>query len=409
MITLQSIKLNDIIDFNPKVKLEKSDPYSFIPMENITPDMKFVSDVEKKEWQGQSSSKFESGDILFARIYPCLDNRKIAVAKTDGKGFGSTEFFVLRAKEGIADQNFVYYLSKSDLIVQTAINSYVGASGRQRADLKFIRNSQFDLPTYDNQKKIAAILSTYDDLIDVNKKRIEILENTATELYKEWFVRFRFSSNEDIIFEKGIPKGWEFKKLIDISDITYGYAFDSSRFNIDGVGKKIVRIRNIPDSKSLDFTDEVVDDRYIVNNGDFLIGMDGFFHMNRWYDGESYLVQRTCRISAKNKLFQGYLRQAMRVPISFYQATIMGATVGHLGAKHLSEINILVPNQSFMRLVEELNELDELILSLELMNRKLKNQANVLLPRLMSGKLSVADLGVQYPPSMQTSDEAEEK
>lgn len=161
---MQSIKLNDIIDFNPKMKLEKGDAYSFIPMENLTPEVKFVSDVEKKEWQGQSSSKFKDGDILFARIYPCLDNRKIAVAKTNGKGFGSTEFFVLRAKKGIADQNFVYYLSTSDLVVQTAINSYVGASGRQRADLKFIKNSQFNLPSYENQKKIAAILATYDDL-----------------------------------------------------------------------------------------------------------------------------------------------------------------------------------------------------------------------------------------------------
>jgi len=110
---LQSIKLRDIIDFNPTVKLEKSDAYSFIPMENLTPEVKFVSDVEKKEWQGQSSSKFKDGDILFARIYPCLDNRKIAVARTDGKGFGSTEFFVLRAKKGIADQNFVSYAEET--------------------------------------------------------------------------------------------------------------------------------------------------------------------------------------------------------------------------------------------------------------------------------------------------------
>lgn len=398
------MKLSDIIDFNPKIKLEKGEEYAFIPMENITPDVKFVSDSEKKEWQGQSSSKFQSGDILFARIYPCLDNRKIAVAKVDDKGFGSTEFFVLRAKKGLADQNFIYYLCTSDLIVNTATNSYVGASGRQRADLKFIKNSVFKLPDLNNQKKIAAILSTYDDLIEINKKRIQLLESVAEELYKEWFVRFRFPDWETTRFVKGVPEGWTLNKLNEIADITYGYAFDSGRFNSEGIGKKIVRIRNIPESISTDFTDEVVDDKYIIRNGDFLIGMDGNFHMNKWYDGESYLVQRSCRVMAKDSLLQSYLSHAMRAPIYFYQSTIQGATVGHLGAKHLNEIDIIIPPKKYLPLLEKLNNIDELVLNLELSNREMQKQKNELLPRLMSGKLSVENLDIAFSPSMQTKD-----
>lgn len=398
------MKLSDIIDFNPKIKLEKGEEYAFIPMENITPDVKFVSDSEKKEWQGQSSSKFQSGDILFARIYPCLDNRKIAVAKVDDKGFGSTEFFVLRAKKGLADQNFIYYLCTSDLIVNTATNSYVGASGRQRADLKFIKNSVFKLPDLNNQKKIAAILSTYDDLIEINKKRIQLLESVAEELYKEWFVRFRFPDWETTRFVKGVPEGWTLNKLNEIADITYGYAFDSGRFNSEGIGKKIVRIRNIPESISTDFTDEVVDDKYIIRNGDFLIGMDGNFHINKWYDGESYLVQRSCRVMAKDSLLQSYLSHAMRAPIYFYQSTIQGATVGHLGAKHLNEIDIIIPPKKYLPLLEKLNNIDELVLNLELSNREMQKQKNELLPRLMSGKLSVENLDIAFSPSMQTKD-----
>lgn len=398
------MKLSDIIDFNPKIKLEKGEEYAFIPMENITPDVKFVSDSEKKEWQGQSSSKFQSGDILFARIYPCLDNRKIAVAKVDDKGFGSTEFFVLRAKKGLADQNFIYYLCTSDLIVNTATNSYVGASGRQRADLKFIKNSVFKLPDLNNQKKVAAILSTYDDLIEINKKRIQLLESVAEELYKEWFVRFRFPDWETTRFVKGVPEGWTLNKLNEIADITYGYAFDSGRFNSEGIGKKIVRIRNIPESISTDFTDEVVDDKYIIRNGDFLIGMDGNFHINKWYDGESYLVQRSCRVMAKDSLLQSYLSHAMRAPIYFYQSTIQGATVGHLGAKHLNEIDIIIPPKKYLPLLEKLNNIDELVLNLELSNREMQKQKNELLPRLMSGKLSVENLDIAFSPSMQTKD-----
>lgn len=132
--------------------------------------------------------------------------------------------------------------------------------------------------------------------------------------------------------------------------------------------------------------------------------MDGNFHMNKWYDGESYLVQRSCRVMAKDSLLQSYLSHAMRAPIYFYQSTIQGATVGHLGAKHLNEIDIIIPPKKYLPLLEKLNNIDELVLNLELSNREMQKQKNELLPRLMSGKLSVENLDIAFSPSMQTKD-----
>lgn len=286
------------------------------------------------------------------------------------------------------------------------LENYNAGAGVPTLNQNHLQKIKIKIPSLVTQERIAAILSSYDDLIEANKKRIHVLEDMVEELYKEWFVRFRFPNWESTKFMKGTPEGWEFRKLTEISDITYGYAFDSSRFSNECVGKKIVRIRNIPESMSLDFTDEVVDDRYIIRNGDFLIGMDGIFHMNRWYDGESYLVQRTCRISAKSKVFQAYLRLAMKAPISFYQATILGATVGHLGAKHLNEVVIILPSEEYLPLLGRLNNIDELILEIELTNRNLEAQRDNLLPRLISGELSVAELDIHYPPSMQANYEA---
>lgn len=296
---------------------------------------------------------------------------------------------------------YVYYFLK-----QMNLENYNAGAGVPTLNQNHLQKIKIKIPSLVTQERIAAILSSYDDLIEANKKRIHVLEDMVEELYKEWFVRFRFPNWESTKFMKGTPEGWEFRKLTEISDITYGYAFDSSRFSNECVGKKIVRIRNIPESMSLDFTDEVVDDRYIIRNGDFLIGMDGIFHMNRWYDGESYLVQRTCRISAKSKVFQAYLRLAMKAPISFYQATILGATVGHLGAKHLNEVVIILPSEEYLPLLGRLNNIDELILEIELTNRNLEAQRDNLLPRLISGELSVAELDIHYPPSMQANYEA---
>lgn len=415
---MQSIKLNDIIDFNPKVKLEKSDPYSFIPMENITPDMKFVSDVEKKEWQGQSSSKFENGDILFARIYPCLDNRKIAVAKIDGKGFGSTEFFVLRAKEGIADQNFVYYLSKSDLIVQTAINSYVGASGRQRADLKFIKNSQFNLPSYENQKKIAAILATYDDLIDVNKKRITILENIAEELYKEWFVRFRFPNWQNTEFEKGVPSEWNEVSLNDLGKIVTGKtpSLTVSEYH-DG---------EYPFYKTPDMHNKV----FVFNTEDSLTEYGLSSQKSQIIEENSIMVtcigtggvtaistKRGCTnqqinsisLSDKDLLYWAFLTiRNLKPQIELFGAT--GTTMTNLSKGKFGRLLILRPSLDLIKEYQNIVEpIFDQIKSLGLNNANLIKQKDVLLPRLISGKLLVDHLDIQYPPSMQTSDEAEEK
>lgn len=417
---MQGIKLSDIIDFNPRVKLEKSDIYSFIPMENLTPEVKFVSDVEKKEWEGQSSSKFENGDILFARIYPCLDNRKIAVAKTEGKGFGSTEFFVIRAKEGIADQNFVYYLSTSDLIVQTAINSYVGASGRQRADLKFIKNSQFDLPTYDNQKKIAAILSTYDDLIDVNKKRIEILENMAEELYKEWFVRFRFPNWENTEFEKGIPKEWKEKPISKCFEVIGGGtpSKDNPEYWRDG------------DINWFTPSDLTKASTTFVEESSLKCNSIGLAHSSTKIF-PAYSVMMTSRATigvlsintTEACTNQGFITclPNKEVPLTYlyyqlkfskphFEALASGATFPELSRGVFKKIKIRVAEQNIIDEFDKIVEpLFEQILNYQKMITLFQKQKNELLPRLMSGKLSVVDLGVHYPPSMHTSDEAEEK
>ena len=293
---------------------------------------------------------------------------------------------------------FLHYYFKLPEVIGYLQNQAIGAT-MPNLNTEILKRIPIRYPNLENQNKIISILSAYDELIENNKKRIALLETMAEELYKEWFVRFRFPNYENTEFEKGIPKDWVQVNLTDIADITYGYPFDASRFNTDGIGKKIVRIRNIPNSSSNDFTDEIVDEKYIVENGDFLIGMDGDFHMNRWYEEESYLVQRSCRIKAKDKIFDAFIRQAIKAPIHFFQSTILGATVGHLGAKHLNSISFLMPINQLKALFEQLNSIDNLILKLNNENFNLNQQKNQLLPRLISGKLSVKHLNIQQPPT----------
>lgn len=120
---------------------------------------------------------------------------------------------ILREKETDTICNkFAYYLLKSKMIGQL-ITYYCSGSAQPQLPIKDFSKIKVDIPSLSVQKEIASILSNYDTLIDINTKRIKILEETARELYKEWFVRMRFPGHEKTKFVKGIPEGWEYMRI----------------------------------------------------------------------------------------------------------------------------------------------------------------------------------------------------
>ena len=241
------------------------------------------------------------------------------------------------------------------------------------------------------QDKIASILSAYDNLIENNNKRIRLLEQMAENLYKEWFVRFRFPGHEKAEFENGLPKGWSLKNLFDVADVSYGYAFKSDLFCNDKNLNAVVRIRDIQDNHTDTYTSEVCDDKYLIEENAILVGMDGLFHMCLWNGEKAYLNQRVVKICSKKKNICNYmLFMALRPQIKFWEQVIAGTTVAHLGDKHLKKIKITVPtedillkaNEIIQKIMVEKNQLFK-------QNQTLARQRDLLLPRLMSGKLEV--------------------
>ncbi len=173
------VKLGEVLE-PAKTHILKGVEYDSIPMELISSGKKFPEKFERKVFSG-SGTKFQNDDVLFARITPCLQNKKIAKVKNlyNGVGFGSTEYFVFRAKENVSNSDFIYYLATDDQIVEPAIKSMVGASGRQRANETVVRSIEIAFPPLPTQNRIAEVLSAYDDLIENNERRIKILEQMA--------------------------------------------------------------------------------------------------------------------------------------------------------------------------------------------------------------------------------------
>ena len=163
-------KLCEIADFNPRESLSKGAIAKKISMDKLQP---FCRDIPSYEFETFSGgTKFRNGDTIMARITPCLENgktAKVSVLDDNEVGFGSTEYIVFRAKEGM-DEDFLYYLVCSSIIREPAIKSMVGSSGRQRVQMDVVQNLEIQVPPIKEQRIIGKFLRNLDDKIQFNNK-----------------------------------------------------------------------------------------------------------------------------------------------------------------------------------------------------------------------------------------------
>lgn len=216
----REVRIDEVISFNPSESLKKGEIAKKIAMEQIEPFTRKIANYELSEFTG--GSKFRNGDTLFARITPCLENGKTAyvnILDDNEVAFGSTEFIVMRKKEKITDDMFVYYLAISPDFRNKAIQSMTGTSGRQRVQQDVLQSHKIMLPPLHEQKAIAATLSALDDMIELNNQINKTLEEMAQAIFKSWFVDFEpFKDGEFEESELGlIPKGW---RVVELGEIT---------------------------------------------------------------------------------------------------------------------------------------------------------------------------------------------
>ena len=182
-------KLSEIAYINPRESIGKGVVAKKVPMDKLQPFCRDVPEFVLEEYKG--GTKFRNGDTIMARITPCLENGKIAkvsILSDDEVGFGSTEYIVFRAIDGVSDADFLYYLICSPLIRNPAIKSMVGSSGRQRVQTDVVANLDIELPPIEEQRKIGGLLKAIDDKIELNNKINNNLLEQVLTLYRNRFV-----------------------------------------------------------------------------------------------------------------------------------------------------------------------------------------------------------------------------
>ena len=405
----KEVNFGDVVQFPPKISMKKGTIYPFIPMEALASGKKYVKPKEEKALTS-GGAKFEEGDTLFARITPCLQNGKISQAKNlNGKpGFGSTEYFIFRGKEGITDTDFIYYLTLNNWFKDKAIGSMVGASGRQRADTNFVRNIEIELPSLHSQRKIASILSSYDDLIENNLKRIKLLEEKAQLTYEEWFIKMRFPGYETAKFDAitGLTEGWEKKMLSEISHYI-GRGISPKYVEEDGfsiINQKCIRDNRVDKSfcRLTDTSKKILQDK-VLQSFDILINSTGTGTLGRVAQiltvNELLTVDTHVTIvRAGENISKIFLGRSLEYNQERIEKFGKGATNQIELSRHdLGELIVIdLPTLELQNLYEikckpNYQVIDKLIVQ----NRLLKEARDILLPRLMSGMIDVDEVQME--------------
>lgn len=295
--------------------------------------------------------------------------------------------------EKIIDKDYLYYQLIS---LRRFFNNLSYGAAIQNINTPILKKTKIALPSLPVQRRIASILSAYDNLIENNNRRIRLLEQMAENLYKEWFVRFRFPGHEKVEMENGLPKGWTRGRLRDIVEFQNGFAFKSETFQEEG-RYSIVTIKNVQDegfdgskTEKIDVIPSRMPSYCCLKEGDILLSLTGNVGRVCRVFGRNYLLnQRVAKIKAE---FEYFIYSLMKTEAMFAALNTISYGTAQLNLSPIkaAQLKIIVPAKELqIAYNQKVSALFESIDKLKAQNQLLTRQRDLLLPRLMSGKLEV--------------------
>ncbi|RTE44794.1 restriction endonuclease subunit S [Acinetobacter junii] len=367
------------------------------------------------------------GDIVYGRRGD-IGRQALVTSKEEGWLCGTGCLRVTVGKNSLIDPEYLHLYLKMPDVISYIQNQAIGAT-MPNLNTEILKRIPIRYPEkIADQKKVIAVLKAYFDLIENNKKRIQILENMAEELYKEWFVRFRFPNWENTEFEKGIPKDWNTLKMSEIVSYYIGGGWGEEEQNLEFSEEAyVIRGTDIPKFNEMKFSEKVLrfhkpsnlksrvlqayDLIFEVSGGskDQLLGRNLMITPNLLNIFENKVICASfCKLIRfdLNKVNPFFMKYFMKLYykydlVGLYQVQSTGIS-NYQFESFLKHQTIQVPTKpltdQFEKIVKPLVEQME---NLGLQNELLVSTRDNLLPRLISGKLSVENLDIQFPPSMQ--------
>ena len=387
-------KLEDIIEFNPTETLKKGTVSKKIPMDKLGVFSKYINSFDIEKYNG--GMKFRNGDTLLARITPCLENgktSKVTILDEEEVGFGSTEYIVMRSKQNISDEDFIFYLAISPKFREIAIKSMTGTSGRQRVQLDVVKNTEMLIPSYEEQIKIGKVLSSIDKRIELNNQINDNLYEITNKLYEQLFFIERQAEWKEYNLQElmDISNGYSYtgKELVDTSAIGMATIKNFERkggFKEEGF-KDIEPIK----AKSIHYADKfdiLVACTDLTQNAD-IIGNAVMLLNTGKYEKVVISMDLVKILPKKNKYLVFSILNSKEFK-NFALGYKTGTTVLHLNKNCFKDFNIKLPDLDKIEKFEKIVEINYKKISSNLEeNNTLTQLRDTLLPKLMNGEIDL--------------------
>ena len=292
------------------------------------------------------------------------------------------------------NKRFLYYLFNTKDVRNQISATATGGKVRHTAPER-VGQVRFRLPPLGTQLRIADTLSSYDDLIENNRRRMALLEEAARQLYREWFVRLRFPGHEHTRITNGVPKGWEKKCLSDVASVNRESLPGSYDGEIDYIDISSVTPGSINQTTRYQFREAPSRARKVVRHGDIIwscVRPNRKSYAAIWQPTSNLIASTGFAVITPTALPTAFLLQATTTDafVGYLENHARGVAYPAVVAGDFERAQIVVPRAS---LVGAFNEQAEPLLAqghtLRLQNEKLRAARDLLLPRLMSGEIAV--------------------
>lgn len=297
----------------------------------------------------------------------------------------------------LADSRFLYYSLSSpenlDQVQRQAIGSAVPGF-----NLGQLRQIRILLPDLEIQRSIASVLGAMDDLIENNRRRIEVLEEMAQAIYREWFVHFRYPGHEDAHFVDSslgpIPDGLDVRPFSEIASFVNGFAFKPAHWSENG--RPIIKIKELKNGVAPDTPrcpEAEIKAKYWIEPGDLLFSWSADLGVYRWSGEPGLLNQHLFVVEPLTDVSSLFIQHALSGAIPRFWDRAQGTTMRHIKRSALTEVTAAVPPPHTDRaFADRVAPIDDLAIRLTQASRELASIRNLLLPKLVTGAIDVSAL-----------------
>lgn len=354
---------------------------NYISTENMIPNHGGIAEATALP-TGELTPRFEFSDTLVSNIRPYFKK----IWKATFSGGCSADVLVFKANSNVS-KDYLYYVLSDDEFFKYCMATSKGTK-MPRGDKIAIMQYPIALPPLATQQKIAKILSSLDDKIELNNRINDNLEQQAQAIFKSWFVDFE-------PFGGKMPEGWRIGKLAEIADYLNGLAMQKFRPKENEVGLPVLKIKELRqgacDDNSELCSPTSIKQEFIVHDGDVIFSWSGSLLVDIWCGGICGLNQHLFKVTSKNydKWFY-YLWTKHHLDRFIFLAADKATTMGHIKREELDKAEVVIPNEeSYKKLNKMFVPIIDSIISHRIENRTLSTLRDILLPKLMSGEIDV--------------------